>query len=76
MNRSSTLTVTGVILAGGQARRMGGEDKGLILFNHKPLIAHVITTLKPQVDTLIINANRNAEKYATYKYPVINDSFR
>ncbi len=74
MNRSSTLTVTGVILAGGQARRMGGEDKGLILFNHKPLIAHVITTLKPQVDTLIINANRNAEKYATYKYPVINDS--
>ncbi|MDO7596433.1 MAG: molybdenum cofactor guanylyltransferase [Pseudomonadota bacterium] len=74
MNTSSTPTVTGVILAGGQARRMGGEDKGLILFNHKPLIAHVISTLKPQVDTLVINANRNIDKYKAFKYPVISDS--
>jgi len=74
MNITSTPTVTGVILAGGQARRMGGEDKGLILFNNKPLIAHVIATLKPQVDTLIINANRNIDQYQAFKYPVISDS--
>jgi molybdenum cofactor guanylyltransferase/molybdopterin-guanine dinucleotide biosynthesis protein MobB len=74
MNTSSIPSITGVILAGGQARRMGGEDKGLILFNHKPLIAHVIASLKPQVDKLIINANRNIEQYAAYKFPVINDS--
>lgn len=74
MNTSSTPSITGVILAGGQARRMGGEDKGLILFQNKPLIAHVIATLKPQVDKLIINANRNIDQYATYRYPIINDS--
>lgn len=74
MNTSSTPSITGVILAGGQARRMGGEDKGLILFNNKPLIDHVIATLRPQVDKLIINANRSIEQYATYKYPVISDS--
>tara|TARA_R110002049_G_scaffold160164_4_gene325157 strand:- start:460 stop:1578 length:1119 start_codon:yes stop_codon:yes gene_type:complete len=74
MNTSSTPSVTGVILAGGQARRMGGEDKGLILFNHKPLIAHVISILKSQVDTIVINANRNIDQYETFKYPVISDS--
>jgi len=74
MNTSSTPSVTGVILAGGQARRMGGEDKGLILFNNKPLIAHVITTLKSQVDTIVINANRNIDQYQAFKYPVISDS--
>lgn len=74
MNTSSTPSITGVILAGGQARRMGGEDKGLILFKNKPLITHVIATLKPQVDTLIINANRNIERYAAYQYPVISDN--
>jgi molybdopterin-guanine dinucleotide biosynthesis protein len=74
MNTSSTPSVTGVILAGGRARRMGGEDKGLILFNHKPLISHVIATLKSQVDALVINANRNLDQYKAFKYPVISDS--
>jgi len=74
MNTSSSPSVTGVILAGGQARRMGGEDKGLILFKQSPLIVHAITALKPQVDALIINANRNIEQYQKFSYPVINDS--
>jgi len=74
MKTLSRPSVTGVILAGGQARRMGGKDKGLILFNHKPLIAHVIATLKPQVGKLIINANRNIDQYQAFKYPVISDS--
>jgi molybdopterin-guanine dinucleotide biosynthesis protein len=74
MNISSPPTITGVILAGGQARRMGGEDKGLILFKDKPLISYVIATLKTQVDTLVINANRSIEQYQTFKYPVISDT--
>ncbi len=65
--------ITGLILAGGRAQRMGGIDKGLIPFLGKPLIESVIAKLKPQVQTIIINANRNITKYASYGYPVIMD---
>ena len=54
---------------------MGRIDKGLILINGKPLIEYVIEAVKPQVDTLIINANRNQELYGRYGYPVIKDSY-
>ncbi len=67
-------SITGAILAGGKARRMGGEDKGLILFNGKPLIQHVINALKPQLDNIIINANRHVEQYQSFGYPVIQDT--
>lgn len=70
---NSSTNITGLILAGGRAQRMGGIDKGLILFNDKPLIESAITRLKPQVDSLLINANRNITKYAHYGYPVIMD---
>ncbi|MBU3577014.1 molybdenum cofactor guanylyltransferase MobA [Polynucleobacter sp. UK-Kesae-W10] len=65
--------ITGLILAGGRAQRMGGIDKGFILFHHKPLIESTITRLRDQVDSIIINANRNITKYAGYGYPVIMD---
>ena len=65
--------ITGLILAGGRAQRMGGIDKGLIPFHQKPLIESTITKLKPQVGTIIVNANRNITKYAVYGYPVILD---
>ena len=65
--------VTAVILAGGQARRMGGSDKGLLLLNERPLIAHVIDTVLPQTDRILINANRNIERYRGFGYPVIPD---
>ncbi|PSW66390.1 molybdenum cofactor guanylyltransferase MobA [Photobacterium leiognathi] len=55
-----------VILAGGQASRMGGNDKGLIELANKPLIQHVIETLKPQTSHITINANRNQERYAQF----------
>ena len=55
--------ITGVILAGGQARRMQGQDKGLVLLNNKPMIEYVIENLKPQVGELVINANRNLDTY-------------
>ncbi len=65
--------ITGVILAGGRAQRMGGIDKGLILLNGKPMIEHVIAALRPEIDNLLINANRNLEQYAAFGYPVIPD---
>jgi molybdopterin-guanine dinucleotide biosynthesis protein A len=66
-------TITGVVLAGGQARRMGGVDKGLVQFAGRPLVEWVMAALTPQVGRLIINANRNRETYAAYGHPVIAD---
>jgi molybdopterin-guanine dinucleotide biosynthesis protein A len=65
--------ITGLILAGGRAQRMGGIDKGLIPFLGKPLIESAITRLKQQVGPILINANRNITKYAIHGYPVIMD---
>ena len=66
--------ITGLILAGGQARRMGGTDKGLIQLAGRPMIGHVIDSLQPQVSTILINANRNLNAYQEYGYPVIQDN--
>ena len=65
--------ITGLILAGGRAQRMGGIDKGLIPFRDQPLIASSIKRLQNQVGSILINANRNITKYAAYGYPVILD---
>lgn len=67
-------SITGVILAGGQARRMGGGDKGLMLYQHQPMVRYAIKAMAPQVDTLIINANRHIDQYQHFGYPVISDS--
>ena len=64
---------TGAVLAGGQARRMGGQDKGLIELAGSPMIQHILDVIAPQVGKVIINANRNMEIYAHYGYPVIAD---
>lgn len=65
--------ITGVILAGGQATRMGGCDKGLLELNGLPLYHHVILKLRKQVDDIIINANRNLPVYRQSGYRVISD---
>jgi molybdopterin-guanine dinucleotide biosynthesis protein A len=65
--------VTAVVLAGGRARRMGGQDKGLITLNQALLIEYALTALHDQVDAILINANRNIERYETLGYPVIED---
>jgi molybdopterin-guanine dinucleotide biosynthesis protein A len=65
--------ITGLILAGGRAQRMGGIDKGFILFHGKPLIESAIDRLKPQVSAILINANRSITKYSHYGYPVLMD---
>ena len=65
--------VTGVILAGGKATRMGGVDKGLVTIRGRPMVAWVIDALRPQVATVLINANRNADRYREFGCPVIDD---
>ena len=67
------ITVTGLVLAGGQGSRMGGVDKGLAPFRGKPMVAHAIERLAPQVDEILVNANRNPEAYARFGHRVIAD---
>ncbi|MBB1199373.1 molybdenum cofactor guanylyltransferase MobA [Enterobacteriaceae bacterium 89] len=68
--------ITGVVLAGGKASRMGGKDKGLQVLNGIPLWQHVANTLIPQTDSLVISANRSLEIYQQSGFPVIQDSLR
>lgn len=65
--------ITAIILAGGKARRMGGEDKGLIDLHGRPLLDYIIAGLRPQAGQLLVNANRNLERYRTFGYPVVED---
>ena len=66
--------VTGVVLAGGRGRRMGGVDKGLVELRGRPLAAWVIERLVPQTGAVIVNANQNLERYAAFGYPVVRDT--
>ncbi len=66
--------ITGLILAGGQGRRMGGVDKGLQRLRDRPMIEWVIERLRPQVSELVINANQNLAAYRTYGHRVIADA--
>jgi molybdopterin-guanine dinucleotide biosynthesis protein A len=65
--------ISSIILAGGRATRMNNVDKGLVLLQNKPLIAHVIDRLKPQVNEILINANREIANYVAFGYPVLRD---
>lgn len=64
----------GVILAGGQAQRMGGGDKGRLMLGGKSLLAHVIARLEPQVAGLALNANGDESRFVDLGLPVISDS--
>ena len=66
--------VTGIVLAGGQGRRMGGVDKGLQLLHGKPMVAAVLARLAPQVDEILINANQNLETYAGFGHRLVPDA--
>ncbi len=67
------MNISAIILAGGLATRMKGADKGLILLHQKPLVQHAIERLKPQVNEILINANREIAIYQTFGYPVLQD---
>ncbi len=68
--------VTAVILAGGQGRRMGGQDKGLLDFGGRLMIEIIIEALENQRIDIVINANRNQSTYQSYGYPVISDDLK
>ena len=67
------MSVTGIVLAGGQGRRMGGVDKGLQPLRGKPMIEWVLARLAPQVAEVIVNANQNIQSYEKYGHRVVPD---
>jgi molybdenum cofactor guanylyltransferase len=71
---TATKPITGLILAGGQGRRMGGVDKGLQEFRGKRLVDHVYERLAPQVAGVIVNANQNHDAYRTFGVRVVSDA--
>ena len=73
MQNSPENEIGGVILAGGQGRRMGDVDKGLQAFRGCALVEWAIARLKPQVAEILINANQNQDRYEVYGYKVISD---
>ena len=66
--------ILGVILAGGQARRLGGGDKALVELGGRPLLAHAIDRLAPQVSRIVINANGDTSRFGSFGLPVVADS--
>lgn len=65
--------ITGVVLAGGEGRRMGGADKGLQRLKGRALAERVLERLRPQVGQVLISANRNLDQYREFGYPVVED---
>lgn len=68
------MTVSALIMAGGEGRRMGGQDKGLVIHKGKAFIDYVAGALRPQVDNIAISANRNMEEYARRTPHVFSDA--
>ena len=68
------MKVVGLLLAGGQSRRMGGGDKTLRLLGGIPLLVRVIERLRPQIDALVLNANGDPARFARCALPVVPDS--
>jgi molybdopterin-guanine dinucleotide biosynthesis protein A len=69
----SSEPVIGVLLAGGQSRRMGGGDKCLMELAGRPLLSHVVERLEPQTSTLVLNANGDLERFSKFNLPTIAD---
>jgi molybdopterin-guanine dinucleotide biosynthesis protein A len=66
-------TITGVLLAGGLGSRMGGQDKGLLGLDGQVMATRILDRLRPQVGSLLINANRNLDLWQAYGLPVVSD---
>ena len=65
--------ITGLILAGGRGSRMGGRDKGWISYQDQPMIQHALAGFSPQVETVIISANRELTRYQALGQPIVED---
>lgn len=66
--------VAGLLLAGGRSSRLGGGDKCLRLLGGRPILAHIIDRIRPQVACMVLNANGEAERFASFGLPVVADS--
>lgn len=66
--------ITALVLCGGQGSRMLGQDKGRVLYRGRPLVEWVLERITPQVDVVVISANRNLDAYQAYGWPVLVDS--
>ncbi|GAB5468164.1 MAG: molybdenum cofactor guanylyltransferase MobA [Rhodospirillales bacterium] len=74
MSAVRTDAVAGLILAGGQARRMGGGDKCLLPLGGRSLLSHIVARLAPQVGPLALNANGDPARFSAYDLPVVEDA--
>jgi len=68
------VNILGLLLAGGQSRRMGGGDKSLRLLGGRPLLQHVIERMRPQAVALVLNANGDPQRFVGFGLPVVADS--
>lgn len=68
-----TSDIIAILLAGGEGRRVGGQDKGLVTFQGKPLVEHVIDCISPQVDDIVLSVNRNHQEYSKLGYALVSD---
>lgn len=78
-DRQADSRIAGVLLAGGQSRRMfaggaGSGDKGLLTLDDRPMLAHVAERFSRQVGTLAINANGDPARFAAFGLPIVPDS--
>ena len=73
MAQAHTEPIVGVLLAGGQSRRMGGGDKCLAKLAGRPLLSHVVERLRPQTATLVLNANGDPERFSRFELPTVAD---
>ncbi len=73
MKNISKSDITAVILSGGQATRMGGQDKGLILFKNKPLISYVANIINKSVNSILVSANKNLDLYQKFGTVIRDD---
>jgi molybdenum cofactor guanylyltransferase len=68
------VNILGLLLAGGQSRRMGGGDKALRVLGGRPLLQRVVDRMRPQVAALVLNANGDPARFAGFGLPVVADS--
>ena len=67
--------IIGIVLAGGKSSRMGGGDKALLPLGGRPLLAHVVARLRPQVAEIVLNANDDPGRFAAFGLPLVADRF-
>lgn len=73
MSGNQSEAIVGVLLAGGQSRRMGGGDKCLLKLAGRPLLAHVIDRLRPQVSSMVLNANGDPDRFSGFGLDIVAD---